>query len=197
MRYNELIPSLQKLTKEEITQSEIGRILGVSRSNINYKKTANADFSKEDVQKLLTHFNVNLDTVHTGTINLPYYPEITASCGHGGFALEYPPKVETMPVPTSLGFSKGGKYFIIDAFGDSMEKTIFDRQKVIFEDWQDRQVIDDKIYFFMYEGRYYIKRLAFNFDEYIVMSDNTKYETKKIKNLKELKIYGKFKGLID
>lgn len=132
-------------------------------------------------------------------IRVPYYPELEASCGNGIFAPEKNPNADYFPISTKYGLNKRSKYFVINAFGDSMEPTIYDRQYVIFEQWQGKPIIDNRIYFFCFDDKLFIKRLAFNIDEYVVMSDNKKYDTKKIEKLDVNKviIFGKFKGLIE
>lgn len=60
MRFNEVFSALQNLIKTEINQAELGRVIGVSRANINYKKQANSLISDEDVKKIETHYNVSI-----------------------------------------------------------------------------------------------------------------------------------------
>lgn len=60
MRFNQVYSALQKLIKAEINQAELGRVLGVSRANINYKKQANTLLSDEDVKKIETYYKVSL-----------------------------------------------------------------------------------------------------------------------------------------
>lgn len=60
MRFNQAFTTLQNSTNAEINQAELGRVLGVSRANINYKKQANVLLSDEDVKKIETYYNVNL-----------------------------------------------------------------------------------------------------------------------------------------
>lgn len=145
----------------------------------------------------------------TDFIRVPYYPELNASCGPGGFAPLVSPTPEHFAISSKYGLSKRKNYFIINAFGDSMEKTIYDKEYIIFEDWKEKnnQIIDNKIYFFCYEGRLYIKRLIYNIHEIIVLSDNNVkddsgeliYKPQIIKKdaMNDLQIYGKFKGKIE
>lgn len=60
MRFNQAFTTLQNLIKAEINQAELGRVLGVSRANINYKKQANVLLSDEDVKKIETYYNISL-----------------------------------------------------------------------------------------------------------------------------------------
>lgn len=72
MRFNDAYSALQNLIKAEINQAELGRVLGVSRANINYKKQANVLLSDEDVKKIETYYNVVL--LEGGTKNLALMP---------------------------------------------------------------------------------------------------------------------------
>ena len=146
--------------------------------------------------------NNGISSTDDDSICIPYYSDLVASCGPGGFVLEDNPQADFFPISTKYGLNKHTKYFIISAFGNSMEKTIHDKELVIFEDWKNKQIIDDKIYFFCLNNRFFIKRLAFNFDEIIITADNkAEYEVKSVpvKELDEnnLIIYGKFKGKIE
>lgn len=60
MRFNQVFNTLQNLIHTEINQAELGRVLGVSRANINYKKQANVLLSDEDVKKIETYYKINL-----------------------------------------------------------------------------------------------------------------------------------------
>lgn len=142
-------------------------------------------------------------------VRVPYYPELEASCGNGIIAPFSNPNPDNFPISLKYGLNERKKYFVINAFGDSMEKTIFDKEYIIFEDWRDRnnQIVDNKIYFFCYEGRLYIKRLIYNINEVIVLSDNNtkddngdliyKPQVIKKEDMNNLDIYGKFKGKIE
>lgn len=80
MRFNQAFIALQKLINVEINQAELGRVLGVSRANINYKKQANVMLSNEDVKKIETYYNVNLTENKTNEendiIKIPYWSEL-------------------------------------------------------------------------------------------------------------------------
>lgn len=172
------------------------------------------------IEKYSDYMPADFEDEYTGTtsrmleetnyfINVPYYPELEASCGNGTIAPFVNPNPEYYPISDRYGLSNKKKYFIINAFGDSMEKTIFDKEYIIFEDWKNKnnQIIDNKIYFFCYEGRLYIKRLIFNIHEVIVISDNStkdengdliyKPQIIKKEDMNNLNIYGKFKGKIE
>lgn len=85
MRFNQAFTTLQNSTNAEINQAELGRVLGVSRANINYKKQANVLLSDEDVKKIETYYNVNLTPNDSSNllqfppsdrIEISYWPEL-------------------------------------------------------------------------------------------------------------------------
>lgn len=59
MRFRQAFNTLQKLMPN-INQAELGRVIGVSRANINYKKQADVLISDEDVKKIETYYNISL-----------------------------------------------------------------------------------------------------------------------------------------
>lgn len=150
--------------------------------------------------------NLICDETPNDFIKIPYYPDIEASCGSGVFAPENLPTPENFMLPARM-LNKRSKYFIIPAVGNSMEKTIYDKELVVLEDWTGKQIVDDKIYFFCYNNKHYIKRLVHNIDEVVVISDNSErdadgkriHETKSIKgeDINNLKIYGRFKARVE
>lgn len=223
MLFNEVLAKLKILTFRnkpsiEITQASVGRIIGLDRAAANKRFKRNSKCSAEEIKMIEDYYNVDLSAVSTNLddlvyseaetnfIKVPYYPDIEASCGNGVFAPDTLPSPEMFLLPANM-LSKHSKYFIIPAVGNSMEKTIFDKELVILEDWTGKQIVDDKIYFFCYNNRHYLKRLAFNIDEVIVLSDNTVkdadgkliYETKSIKgaDIESLSIYGRFKAKVE
>lgn len=73
MRFNQAYETLQNLIHTDINQAELGRVLGVSRANINYKKQANVLLSDEDVKKIETYYKVPL-TSDTSLNNILSFP---------------------------------------------------------------------------------------------------------------------------
>lgn len=188
-------------------------IMSYISNTANYLLSNDVEKHKTDIQKFKEKNGIvmpeqeNNNIIHDEDyIMIPYYTDLVASCGAGGFALEYSPNQDFFPISTKYGLTHNSKYFIIRAFGNSMIKTIYDKEFVIFEEWENKQIIDDEIFFFCYEDRLYIKRLIYNIDEVVVLSDNTDrdedgkliYEKKSIKkdDINNLKIYGRFKGKI-
>lgn len=219
MDFKDLQAKLIELTKRNISQTDISKALNVTRSNISLRIKNKSPLNTQEIEKIENYFNTklidynsaDLDDLHycgtlsktleesTDFIRVPYYPQLEASCGQGIFAPKNNPNADFFPISTKYGLNKHSKYFIINAFGDSMEPTIEDKQYVIFEEWREKQIVDNKVYFFCYENKLYIKRLAYNIDEIVVMSDNKKYDKKIISKseISKVTVFGRFKGLIE
>jgi len=155
---------------------------------------------------LLEHFPLDIET-ENNLIDVYFFEDLGGSCGQGSLIDYVSPTTEILQISNKYGLSQHSKYFCVNAFGDSMIETIHDKEIVIFEDWHDKQIIDNKIYLFSFDNKFYIKRLAFNIDEITITSDNKAkdehgnfiYSTKKIKgdDINRLYIYGKFRGKIE
>ena len=206
MYYNELLPTLENLTGEKIYKKDLADVIKMSRETfsrkINAKEQEIVPFEK--IKLIENFYNV---TLSTDFISIPYYKDIMASCGNGNLMLDNEPDAECYPISIKYGLNPNNKYFLINATGDSMEKTIFDKELVILENWLNRQIVDDKIYFFSYNKEYYLKRLSKNIDTIQISSDNKilndlgelKYPDKILKgeDLNNIIIYGRFKGKIE
>lgn len=190
----------------DLKQIEVAEILKCSDSYINQILKGKCNLSKPKRELLLTKYPIEIDETNT-LIDVYYFKDLGGSCGQGSLIDYVSPETETLQLSSKYGLSQHSKYFCINAFGDSMIETIHDKEVVIFEDWHDKQIIDNKIYLFSLDNKYYIKRLAYNIDEVTITSDNkTKdengnyiYSTKKIKgdDINRLYIYGRFRGKIE
>lgn len=180
MRFNQAFATLQNLIKVEINQAELGRVLGVSRANINYKKQANVLLSDEDVKKIETYYNISLtdETQNKITISddilLDYFPEVYASCGNG--AEPFSTRCEKMNVSKALikGYDSHKRYNVINTTSDSMEPEIRARDFLVIET-EPESIKDNHIYVFTYENEIYCKYLAKNIKEIIIRSANSLY----------------------
>lgn len=189
-----------------LSQVEVSRIIQTSDAYVNQVLKGKCKLSTKKEKILLEHCPIEIDETNT-LIDVYYFKDLGGSCGQGSLIDYVSPETETLQLSSKYGLSQHSKYFCINAFGDSMIETIHDKEVVIFEDWHDKQIIDNKIYLFSLDNKYYIKRLAYNIDEVTITSDNkTKdengnyiYSTKKIKgdDINRLYIYGRFRGKIE
>lgn len=206
MYYNELLSTLENLTGEKIQKKDLANVIKMSREHFSRK--INSEIQEvvpfKEIKLVEEYYKVSLSLDY---ISIPYYKDIMASCGKGNLMLDEEPEVERYPISIKYGLNPNNKYFLINATGDSMEKTIFDKELVILENWVNKQIVDDKIYFFSYNKEYYLKRLSKNIDTIQISSDNKilndlgnlKYPDKVLKgeDLNNIVIYGRFKGKIE
>ena len=104
MKFNKVFKTLQNLSKVPVRPVDIAAALGVSRSNINYKRDKDVELTESDIEKLEKFFNIsfsdlkkvpeeyqtaykilNENDMPEDTIALDYYPDVFGSCGGGSF----------------------------------------------------------------------------------------------------------------
>ena len=205
----EVQTALQKLTNQKITYNDIGNILGTGRSNISLRAKNNSHINKKEQSLLEQAYNVSLDdeikqilnnnTQDDNTIILDYYPDVCGSCGNGVF--EFSTKKTLMSVPKESfmsNVSPSKQYFVINAYGNSMEPLIHNKDKLIIEKWNGEQIIDNSPYLFCYHDEIFIKRLVKNVDQLVIISENKDYDIRKLtgKEMNEVDIIGKVVGLL-
>lgn len=113
---------------------------------------------------------VNINTEEK--IPVDYYPDVFGSCGNGKFVLSTQKEVIDVPKKLFQHFSSVKKYSVINAVGDSMSPTIYDKDKLIVEHWDGEQIKDNQVYVFAYNNEIFVKRLVKNVDEIVITSDN-------------------------
>ena len=79
-----------------------------------------------------------------------------------------------------------------------MQPLIFDKDKLIIEHWNGEQIIDNRPYIFCYKDEIFIKRLAKNVDQLLIISENKDYDIRKLSGnqLKDVNIIGQIVGLM-
>lgn len=196
MRYNSVIEKLQNLTNNKITQQEIADIIGVGQNAISGRAKRNSEFSEAEIISLQNHYNVIFDD---DNITLDYFPEVCGSCGNGVF--QFSTHREQIVFPKSAifkNFTPGKQYFVINAYGNSMEPFICDKDKLVIENWDGEQIIDNRPYVFCYHDEIFIKRLAKNVNQLVIIPENKDYDVIKLTGpeLKEVDILGQIVGLM-
>lgn len=178
----EVQTDLQKLTNRKITYTDIGNILGTGRANISTRAKNNSQVTPKEISLLENAYNVSLSDIKhikqykcsdTDSVTLDYYPDIFGSCGTGYFVSSE--QKEQIQVPVNALFkslSKGKKYSVINAKGNSMSPYIESGDRLIIEHLDNQPIIDNHVYVFCYDKDLYIKRLYKNIDEIIAKSDN-------------------------
>lgn len=177
MKIIDVIAELTSILKRKITYEAIGEALNVSKQYIGQIKEK--ELSTNQIQKIEKHFSVSLtkvnNTIKTTTeekIAIDYYPDVFGSCGSGKFVLSTQKEVIDVPKKLFQHFSSVKKYSVINAVGDSMSPTIYDKDKLIVEHWEGEQIKDNQVYVFAYNNEIFVKRLVKNVDEIVITSDN-------------------------
>lgn len=204
VQLDEKIESLQKFTKRKITYDEIANILSITKSAIGNRIARGQTLKDYEIEKLDNAFrkeinNTNHKVTSEDNYILDYYPDVCGSCGTGIF--QFSTIKEQISVPASSlfkHFTPGKQYFVINAYGNSMEPLIFDKDKLIIENYNGEQIIDNKPYLFAYKDEIFIKRLAKNVDQLMIIPENKDYDTRKLEGeqLKDVNIIGLVVGLM-
>lgn len=154
MRFNQAYSTLQNLIHTEINQAELGRVLGVSRANINYKKQANVLLSDEDVKKIETYYKVPLtnESSHSNILPFPgdrieinYWPELPEELKN--------PKIiscwfDREVIENSWGMS-AEHLFIIPMVGDKMTRYWYPMRSgdILIIDTAQNHIMGNGVYF--------------------------------------------------
>lgn len=216
MKYSEVLARLQNLTGLIPSQSQLCDITGVKQSAMSNRAKENSAFKQSDIQKLNDFYGINLYTntlennhknikndvciiPQSDKVLIDYYPEVCGSCGNGVFQFSTRKEQITIPRNAFWGhLSKSKEYFVINAYGNSMEPFICDKDKLVIETWQGEQIVDNKAYLFAYKDELFIKRLAKNVDQLMIIPENKDYDIRKLEGeqLKDVNIIGQVVGLM-
>ncbi|MBQ7127221.1 helix-turn-helix domain-containing protein [bacterium] len=202
MKLNELMRLIEKNTEKPINQSILAKSLGITRQTVSNRIKNDSQVTVEELKRAEKYFKIDLSndkkTSDTGIVYLDYYPDVFASCGEGNIIFSNEKKKLAVHKTFIEDFSERKTYSIINATGNSMTPTIEPDDKLIVEHWDDSQIQDNKIYVFSFNNELFIKRLAKNFDEIIIKSDNPEYRLRTINGstMNELQVIGKIIGII-
>lgn len=192
---DEAIDLLTKKLGIPVKQSDLARMLNVSRQYIIQMKNKPLPVKYTDIidEKIKT------SSIADDSIVLDYYPDMFGSCGNGVFALS--PIKEQLIVPKKAFFTRFSpvkKYSVINAYGNSMQPFICDRDKLIVEHYEGEQIIDNRPYIFCYKNELFIKRLVKNVNQLIIIPENKDYDIIKLKEkeLEDVNIIGQIVGLM-
>ena len=207
MNIIEVQNSLQNLINTKISLAEIGNILGVTRASISKRAKLGRDMKREELQIIGKHYGVNLMpnslVIQNGAkdenIELDYFPDVFGSCGNGVF--QFSTKKELITIPKSSlfqHFNPAKQYFVINAYGNSMEPFICDKDKLVVESYDGEQIIDNRPYLFAYKDEIFVKRLAKNVDQLMIIPENKDFDVRKLtgKQLEDVNIIGQIVGLM-
>lgn len=209
----EYLLSLRNFTKGDVPLTEIAKnlIVGGVSKQLDIKKVANSlsnriyndgYFSDDEIKildKVYKSNDILIPQSKDQAITLDYFPDVFGSCGNGVF--QFSTKKEQITLPKNIlykNFTPGKQYFVINAKGNSMQPLFYDKDKLVIESWDGEQIIDNSPYVFGYQDNIYIKRLAKNVDQLMIISDNKDYDIRKLegKQLEDVNIIGMVVGLM-
>lgn len=190
----EVLEKWSSNTGVTMTQSDLARFLGMNRQQVGALK--DKPIPGKYYAKIESLFN---NTNNEDDIILDYYPDMFGSCGNGIFALS--PVKEQLIVPKKAFFTRFSpvkKYSVINAYGNSMEPFICDRDKLIVEHYEGEQIIDNRPYIFCYKDEIFIKRLVKNINQLVIIPENKDYDIIKLagEDLENVNIIGQIVGLM-
>jgi len=197
----EALIEVSNQTKSKVTYKEFAQVLGYTKQYISQIKDEKLTETQQN--KLENYYKVSLTNSNKNlpedSIILDYYPDMFGSCGNGIFALS--PIKEQLIVPKKAFFTRFSpvkQYSVINAYGNSMEPFIYDKDKLIVEHYEGEQIIDNRPYIFCYKNEIFIKRLAKNVNQLVIIPENKMYDTIKItgKQLEDINIIGQIVGLM-
>lgn len=197
----ELQPDFIKNIREklELSQREFGAKIGVSGSYIGQIETGKSFLSKEIYKKIINDYGDLLTEKKDTNILIDYYPDVFASCGNG--LVHYSPNKIQLEIPKRAFFTRFSSiktYSMFNAYGDSMEPLIKDKDKIIVEHWNGEQIIDNRPYYFCYKNEIFIKKLVKNINQLLIISENKDYDTIKLQKeeMNDIHIIGQIVGLV-
>ena len=206
-----------------MTQTAFGIEIGKKLRTIQDYETNKRVITESVVILLKEKFNVNIDWLRTGhgsmflenkqdkiinkvqiknvtnnnidnNINIPFYTDIEASAGYGAFVgME-----EYENVSVSKSVMKVNNYsVIITVTGDSMEPTLYNKDKVVIDTNDKYELKKNKVYVIRKDNELYIKRFSTCINGICIFtSDNTKYESVVINEYDSSSIVGRLKSVI-
>ena len=79
-----------------------------------------------------------------------------------------------------------------------MQPFIYDKDKLIIENYDGEQIIDNRPYIFAYKDEIFIKRLAKNINQLVIIPENKDYDIIKLEGeqLQDICIIGLVVGLM-
>lgn len=209
MNNDEVFNRLQKLIHYLPRQKEIAEKTGINQNTLSAKASRNSQRSDEDIRKLNTAYNIDIYKEQSFDISkyhnsqddvlLDFYPDVFGSCGNGCFELSQ--TKEQIYVPRKAFFTAYNPiktYSVITARGNSMEPAIYDNDYLIVEHSNGEQIIDNRPYIFSYKDEIFIKRLAKNVNQFVIIPENKMFDIVKLvgAEIQDVNIIGQVVGLM-
>lgn len=198
MNFKELQTKLIGLTNRNISQTEIGEALGITRSTTSTRFKTNSQIKTSELKKIAEYFDVYLQLlvsddpqgINDNFISIPVLGEVEASMGYG-VSVYNEEQTATYEISRKLARDLGISEIntkMIFARGNSMAPTIESGDNLLV-DMSKTDVYDGKIYCIRKDGQLYAKRLQkLSATQLKIISDNKDYQPIIIDFSKELDI---------
>ena len=207
---NEFYENLQKQSDATITQSELAKALGTTRSNISLRLKNKSDLKFDEVSKLEKHFAKVLTDSACQTARLidvieqnrniadlatiEYYPDVYLSAGFGVEVLDE--SYEHVIIDERFLTSERGMRVdpknckMVRISGNSMFPEYHHGDRVIIDE-SDTNLTDGQIYAFRYDGQCYVKEINRAGNKIKCISVNKEYEPFFIERDVDFKVFGR------
>lgn len=209
MKHSELISIIEECKGIVPKQKDLAKILDKPLGTINSRASRDLSYSNEELEKIDDYFKLGItnkcfiNDIHDngGEITVDYYPDVLASCGNGAFELSQIKEKIRIPKMCIEQYAPFARYSVINAYGDSMQPTIQNKDRLIVELLDGDSIKDNNIYIFHYNDKIFCKRLVQNIDSIVVISDNPDksiYPTSVIEREKmnDIHLIGRIVGLM-
>ena len=205
MNIKELQDTLQKLTNTKISQTEIAKILGKDRSNINAKAKRGTELKFSEIKKIEQYFNIiitrqNIETTIKQSslpvkyTQIKYFPNLYLTNGYETENLKE--NYETIIIDEQFLSREHGIKInpknckIVRISGNSLNPEYNHGDRVIVDE-ADKNLTDGQIYAFSYCGQFYVKEINRAGNKIKCISINKNYEQFFIEDYDNLKITGR------
>ena len=155
MQIKEVQDTLRRLKNTNISQGDIAKAIGTTRSNVSQLFAKNSSLDDEKIEKIEKFFNIKFDT--NGEKSLENLIKVPVYSGYD------------MENANGYIYISGGKNakplcpFAIEVASDSMAPYINRGDFAVF-DWGFNSIEDGKIFLIRFEGNFFIKRILYNID---------------------------------
>ena len=207
---NEFYDNLQNQSDSTITQTDLAKALGTTRSNISLRLKNKSDLKFDEVSKLEKHFEKVLtksacqtaklieeieqsrNNVELATIE--YYPDVYLSAGFGVEVLDE--SFEHVIIDERFLTSERGMRVnpknckMVRISGNSMFPEYHHGDRVIIDE-SDKNLTDGQIYAFRYDGQCYVKEINRAGNRIKCISVNKEYEPFFIEREVDFKVFGR------
>ena len=192
MRIKELHEILQKNKNGKVTQNDIARAIGTSRANVSKLFAKNSFINDDKLEKIEEYFGVNIKSLQSGLMYVDYYPEEIAFIKDGEIVMSEK-SVKCAISPSIFPVKQDSFYMMCHSQDNSMAPVIMEGDFVIAEKSGNEEIVNNKMYLFMYNGNIYIKKLVKNINQIVVLSENKDYPAQYIEkgSISDFHVFGK------